>query len=183
MVSVGEPVTLGALLPAAAALSLERVCYVWVWHAPDRFRAFCSVWPRAWRRDPVDALRALFLVFKLIQLTVFLGWCMYYGALWPIGQTWGVWVAGGVLLVVGQALNLSVFARLGSTGVFYGTRFGHAIPWQRGFPFSLLSHPQYVGTVLTVWGFFLIMRFPDADWYALPVLETVYYAVGAQLER
>jgi hypothetical protein len=36
--------------------------------------------------------------------------------------------------------------------------------------------------VLTIWGFFLGMRFPHDDWFMLPVLETLYYAVGAQLE-
>jgi hypothetical protein len=27
------------------------------------------------------------------------------------------------------------------------------------------------------------MRFPHADWFMLPALETVYYVVGAHLER
>jgi len=52
----------------------------------------------------------------------------------------------------------------------------------RAFPFSLLSHPQYVGTVLTIWGAFLLLRFPHDDWYALPVLETIYYTAGAWFE-
>jgi len=50
------------------------------------------------------------------------------------------------------------------------------------FPFSVLSHPQYVGTLLTIWGLFLAARFPHDDWYALPILETAYYAAGAWLE-
>jgi hypothetical protein len=29
----------------------------------------------------------------------------------------------------------------------------------------------------------LIMRFPQSDWYMLPTLETVYYMLGAYLER
>jgi phosphatidyl-N-methylethanolamine N-methyltransferase len=50
------------------------------------------------------------------------------------------------------------------------------------FPYSVLSHPQYVGAVLTIWGLFLMLRFPAADWYLLPLLETVYYAAGSCLE-
>jgi methylene-fatty-acyl-phospholipid synthase len=92
-------------------------------------------------------------------------------------------VVGGALIVVGQSLNLSVFYRLGRVGVFYGNRFGYEISWRREFPFSLLQHPQYVGTVLSIWGFFLVLRFPHDDWYLLPTLETVYYAVGAYFEQ
>lgn len=28
---------------------------------------------------------------------------------------------------------------------------GHKVPWVHGFPFSVVSHPQYVGSVLTLW--------------------------------
>jgi methylene-fatty-acyl-phospholipid synthase len=57
------------------------------------------------------------------------------------------------------------------------------LPWCRAFPFSVLQHPQYVGTVLSIWGFFLVMRFPHDDWYLLPIVETVYYALGAYFEQ
>ena len=52
----------------------------------------------------------------------------------------------------------------------------------REFPFSLLSHPQYVRTMLTIWGVFLALRFPHADWHVLRAVETVYYAAAARLE-
>jgi len=52
----------------------------------------------------------------------------------------------------------------------------------REFPFSLLSYPQYVGTMLTIWGVFLALRSPHADWYVLPAVETVYYAAATWLE-
>ena len=90
---------------------------------------------------------------------------------------------GAVLIAVGQCLNVAVFYRLGATGVFYGDRFGRRVPWVRGFPFSVLAHPQYVGAVATIWGLFLAIRFPHPDWVALPLLETLYYAVGARFER
>jgi hypothetical protein len=86
------------------------------------------------------------------------------------------------MIAVGQGLNLSVFYRLGAVGVFFGDRLGHEVPWCQGFPFSMFSHPQYVGTVLSIWGFFVATRFPGADWSLLPWLETVYYVAGAYLE-
>ena len=60
---------------------------------------------------------------------------------------------GGSLLVVGQLLNLAVFYRLGVIGVFYGSQFGEEIPWCQEFPFSLCRHPQYIGTLCSIWGF------------------------------
>jgi hypothetical protein len=90
---------------------------------------------------------------------------------------------GATLMIAGQALNVSVFHRLGKLGVFYGNKLGYRIPWSRKFPFSCLKHPQYVGALMTIWGFFLVMRFPADDWYLLPVLETLYYGFGAYFEH
>jgi hypothetical protein len=36
---------------------------------------------------------------------------------------------------------------------------------------------------MTIWGVFLVMRFPHDDWYLLPIVETVFYAAGAALEE
>ena len=88
-----------------------------------------------------------------------------------------------LLILGGQILNLRVFYQLGTVGVFYGCKFGYHVPWCHEFPFSLFSHPQYVGTLLSIWGFFLLVRFPHEDWYLLPILETVYYACSAYLEQ
>jgi methylene-fatty-acyl-phospholipid synthase len=85
-------------------------------------------------------------------------------------------------VLVGQTLGTLAFYRLGRVGIFYGDRLGHAVAWCSAFPFSALSHPVYVGAVMTIWGVFLIARFPHPDWYLLPVLETVYYIVGTHLE-
>jgi methylene-fatty-acyl-phospholipid synthase len=82
-------------------------------------------------------------------------------------------------VLAGQCLNIY---RLGHAGVFYGNRLDRPVTWCRAFPFSVLEHPQYVGPLLSIWGFFLVARFPYDDWYALPALETVYYLLGAKLE-
>ena len=172
------------LAVAAAALSLERICYLWVWHRPEAFRRFCSKPRVAALGEPIDVLCKLFYGFKCLQVTVFFGWCHVYGhgSLFPPAREM-VWIGmGGTLMLIGQLLNFSVFHRLGKIGVFYGNKFGYSIPWCDTFPFSLLSHPQYVGAVTTIWGFFIATRFPFEDWYVLPVLQTAYYLVGAYLE-
>lgn len=170
------------LAAAAILLSLERLAYAVAWNRPDGFRAALA---RLGRRDPVEALRRLFLGFKGIQAVVFAGWCAYFAGGWPWPPTSSVpaLLAGALLLAAGQGLNALVFLRLGREGVFYGVRFGRSVPWVEGFPFSVLAHPQYVGAVLSVWGLFLVLRFPHPDWWVLPAVETLYYAVGAHLER
>jgi hypothetical protein len=170
---------------AGMLLSLERICYAWIWRAPDAFRALCAGALVAEIDEPVDALRFLFYGFKVLQVSVFFLWCYVYGqgSLWRFDGGIASIALGGILVTAGQALNISVFRRLGNFGVFYGNKFGYHVPWCREFPFSLLEHPQYVGALLSIWGFFVIMRFPHADWYMLPTLETIYYAVGARFER
>ena len=172
---------MNAFLSAAVLLSLERVCYVWIYRRPDQFRAAVN----RLAGDPVTAVRILFVGFKAVQVAVFAGWCVEFsgGAWWPGSRPAAVVVAATLLVIAGQALNVSVFHRLGSVGVFYGARLGREVSWTRAFPFSWIDHPQYVGTVLTIWGVFLFMRFPHADWIVLPALETVYYALGARFER
>jgi methylene-fatty-acyl-phospholipid synthase len=139
----------------------------------------------SWLGGPVDSLAALFLLFKVLQAVVFLGWhlILSHGDLRPSSLTVPGVSAGVALVAAGQALNGCVFRRLGKTGVFYGCRFGEDVPWCRRFPFSWFEHPQYVGTVMTIWGVFLLLRFPAPDWPIIPALETAYYIAGARLER
>jgi phosphatidyl-N-methylethanolamine N-methyltransferase len=179
-------------LCAAVLLSLERICYLWIWRQPDAFRIWYKHLDMPFfidrligSRDPVDGLRLLFCGFKGLQCGVFLAWCFIFGngALFPLSGSVLSFSLGVVLIVVGQILNASVFYRLGKAGAFYGERFGYEVPWCRKFPFSWLKHPQYTGALLSIWGFFLVMRFPHDDWYILPALETAYYALGAYVER
>ena len=174
---------LALTLIAALLLALERACYLAVWRHPTRFRHAVAGWagPAA---EPVGALANLFVAFKVLQAAVFLGWCLYFGRgrLLPPDAALPVLAAGTLLVVAGQVLSAAVFVRLGLTGVFYGNRFGHEVRWRYGFPFSWLRHPQYVGTVATIWGVFLALRFPNPDWIVLPLLETAYYVAGAFLE-
>ena len=177
--------TLWSLLVAAGALSVERLCYAWVWHKPQVFQRCCSNPVIAKLGEPVDVLRDLFVCFKTLQLGVFFGWCYIHGngTLLQPGED-GIWIGiGGTLIAMGQLLNVGVFVQLGKIGVFYGNKLGYQVPWRQGFPFSFLRHPQYVGAVLSVWGFFMTTRFPYDDWFVLPVLQTGYYAAGAYLEN
>jgi phosphatidyl-N-methylethanolamine N-methyltransferase len=171
-------------LVAAALLSLERITYILVSRYPELFRTTCERGLDGALGQPVTALRRLFYVFKALQLLTFVAWCYEfgYGSSVLVHKRIGAVIIGATLVILGQALNWGVFYRLGASGVFYGNRFGHEIPWCREFPFSLFNHPQYVGAVASIWGFFIAILFPYPDWYLLPALETVYYGIGAWLE-
>ena len=174
---------LWALVAAAVVLSVERACYVWIARAPRRFSAWCTRPTVARLGEPVVVVRKLFYGFKVVQLSVFAWWWWVFGRSgFAVSEGLALWV-GGLLVLIGQTLNWSVFYRLGTVGVFYGDRLGHDVPRCRDFPFSLFTHPQYVGTVLSIWGFFAATRFPHDDWALLPALETGYYVIGTYLEE
>ncbi len=170
---------------AALVLSFERLFYLWAWRKSGSFRRFCAHPLVAWLgADPPAVVERFFYGFKAIQVAVFVSWCLAYGhgSLLPENRSLFPVLIGAGLLGVGQALNFGVFLRLGALGVFYGSRFGYELPRCEGLPFSLCKHPQYLGVVLSIWGFFLIARFPHDDWMLLPALETLYYALSAHAE-
>lgn len=169
----------------AVLLAIERLTYWYAWTRPERFAARMRRFLGRRRADPVVVLKTLFFGFKAIQLGVLLGWCIWFSGNWipwPTAPV-SIIIAGVFLIAIGQVLNFSVMLRLGTEGVFYGNRFGRDVAWQTGFPFSLVAHPQYLGALLSVWGFMLAMRYPNADWSVLPLISTLYYALGARLER
>ena len=169
---------------AAVLLALERVCYIVIARAPDLVVALCA--RLGWTREdaPIAVVEALFYAFKALQLSVFVAWCYVHGGEFPWPRYHDLFVTGlaAALALAGQVLVFATFYRLGRIGVFFGDQLGYVVRRCREFPFSVLSHPQYVGTVLTIWGGFLLVRFPHDDWYVLPVLETIYYLAGMWLE-
>lgn len=172
------------LATSAVVLSAERVTYALIAWRPARFLELCRRPVIARLGEPVAVVRSLLYGFKGLQFTLFALWCLVHGEGRALPATLDPVVLGlaATAILVGQVLNWSVFYRLGTVGVFYGDRLGHTLPRCRRFPFSLCAHPQYLGVVLTIWGFFFGMRYPHDDWFALPALETIYYAVSAQLE-
>lgn len=168
----------GDTILAAALLSIERLAYIGIARRPHVFRRLVA--PLA--PEPVDAVRGLFYAFKVVQIGVF-AWWITRGAPPAIGTVPAAVVAGLAIGLVGQTLNAMVFKRLGPAGTFYGAEFGMALPRVEAFPFSWIRHPQYVGTVLSIWGAFLALRAPHPDWWVLPAIETAFYAAGATLEE
>jgi methylene-fatty-acyl-phospholipid synthase len=89
------------------------------------------------------------------------------------------WLAFLLLVGYGQALNVGIFKAIGHEGVYYGFKLGHTIPWFNGWPFDSVSHPQYVGSVLTVWGVLALLwsQVAPAQLVLLGVYWTALYVV------
>ena len=176
--------TVEAVVAVGALLGIERLSYIGISRHPRAFARLCAT-VSSRRLDPTTGVALVFAMSKGIQATVCLWWCWTAGAgeWWPPTGPVPAMVAGGILMATGQILNAAVFQRLGMAGVFYGNRFGRPLPRVTVFPFSWFSHPQYVGALMTVWGFFLVMRFPGPDWFVVPVIETAWYVLGAHVER
>ena len=73
-------------------------------------------------------------------------------------------------MLLGQWLNVSVYRALGAEGVYYGARFGKAVPWVRGWPYTAstglvdvpIRDPQYWGCILCLAGTSFFVRAPLA---------------------
>jgi phosphatidyl-N-methylethanolamine N-methyltransferase len=176
--------SLVALAIAAVVLAAERACYVVIARRPDLFLALYARFDPKRTSSAVTVVERLFFAFKGLQFGLFIAWCYVHGGRFPFPAPHGPFVTAlsWALAAAGQVLVVSTFYRLGRTGVFFGDQLGYAVPRCRTFPFSLLAHPQYVGTLLTIWGGFMLVRFPHDDWWALPLVETVYYLGGMWLE-
>jgi len=170
-------------LIAGALLGVERACYVWIARWPQSFCAWAARPSVAWLGAPVAVVEKLFYAFKGLQLAIFIGWCYLHDPSLVPSAPAAVIAVGVVLFLAGQLLVMTGFYRLGRVAVFFGDRLGYDAPWCSAFPFSVLPHPQYFGAVLSIWAFFAVMRYPHADWWVIPVIETVYYAAAATLEE
>lgn len=87
-----------------------------------------------------------------------------------------------ILIFLGQALNSGVYSALGTTGTYYGCRFGEKVPWVTAFPYNLgLPDPQYWGSILTLVGLINLFQLYKAPYYV--VLNIVSYFFMMWVER
>uniref|UniRef100_A0A383V562 phosphatidyl-N-methylethanolamine N-methyltransferase n=1 Tax=Tetradesmus obliquus TaxID=3088 RepID=A0A383V562_TETOB len=95
------------------------------------------------------------------------------------------WLAFLLLACYGQSLNVGIFQAIGHDGVYYGFKLGKVIPWVNGWPFDSVSHPQYVGSVLTVWGLVALVwgQAPAAALGIMAGFWTLVYVVTAVQEQ
>jgi protein-S-isoprenylcysteine O-methyltransferase Ste14 len=74
---------------------------------------------------------------------------------------------------------------IGHDGVYYGFKLGKVIPWFYGWPFDTVPHPQYFGSVLTIWGMVALVwsQAPQAALVIMAGFWTLVYVVTALQEQ
>jgi hypothetical protein len=172
----------------ALATSLERLCYIFISKSPKTFKKVCD--SRLARNlrfgPPVEALSKLLVAFKAVQVVALFGWYVLAAPLVDFTVLSHFrWVSGIQLVVLGQLLNAATFAALGMNGVLFGCQFGQEIPWVTGFPFTVAKHPQYVGVIMTISGFVLLMAtgaHVTAGMLGLLAFEVLLYFTSMCLE-
>jgi hypothetical protein len=165
------------LLPLAFAL--PHIFYAIIWLSPKILLA---------HKNPVDRFAYIATLLKLFQFIVLLHWYLTNDPSFLSHLDWLTGFACLLLLLVGQTLNYAIYAAIGYEGVYYGTRLGCSIPWHTGFPFSVwglkIPHPQYLGSILTVWAIVLAIHHSPAT---NPILylgyySTTFYTITAVIE-
>lgn len=130
----------------ALVLALPHVLYAFVWIRP-------GTWCKHF--NCIRLLVMFGIMGKVLQFSSCLVWVSSVCRKNSCGITdMNMWegIVVTVLLCSGQILNLATYKTLGIVGVYYGHKFGHRVSWVTTFPFSVLQNPQYVGSVLSIWG-------------------------------
>ncbi len=173
---------------ACACLFVERICYTWVHTFSQNFVRFAkSPLGKMMGKKPLDVVLTIFYLNKLIQMGTFVIWYNYkIGFQSPFGLglfalsnvtrlQWVLLVQGAFF---GQFLNIAIYRAIGKAGVYYGYRLGEKVPWAVGFPFSVMSHPQYTGVCLSCVGVCQFIATPThiaAGWFNLMAIQVLFY--------
>ena len=180
---------------ACAALFVERICYTWVHTYSQHFVRFTKTrLGRSMGNKPLEVVWTIFCLNKVLQLGTFVLWYNYViNFSSPFGPglfslenvtrlQWVLFVQGAIF---GQILNAAIYRAIGKAGVYYGYRLGEKVPWVCGFPFSVMSHPQYTGVCLSVIGVNQFIATPThvaAGWFNLTAIQILFYVYMAIVE-
>ena len=171
------------VVAVCASLSLPHIFYGLVWTNPKQFMKMVKqkISPQA---DPVNVVVTVAHSLKIWQFSSFSMWYFQHGPLPSVAAVgWLRILSGLALFTVGQSLNIGVYNALGKDGVYYGTRLGKSVPWCTGFPFTVCSNPQYVGSAMTFWGITLLLYTPaHASMILIGVFISACYATSAYIE-
>ncbi|KAK9787879.1 hypothetical protein WJX73_007648 [Symbiochloris irregularis] len=164
-----------------SALAAPHLLYSFIWFFP-------KIWLRWFGKEAVTVFSYIAACGKVLQFGAMVAWLTLSAGkgLWlDVTQVRAVqWAVFFVLFLGGQVLNGGVYRAIGKNGVYYGFKLGKKIPWCSGFPFNVVAHPQYIGSVITIWGIVALLwgqapaGFGKLAWY-----WTCLYAVTALQEH
>ena len=174
-------------------LSLPHLWYTWLWRSPQKWVARC----KRVQQDPSLAMMKFAAMLKVVQFSAFVLWLCSFATQMDVlrgvharllAQDTTMLIAVA-LLIVGQALNTGAMKAISVDGIYYGVRFGKKIPWCTSWPYGGLfsvPHPQYVGSVLTVWALVLGACLPvhyHSGALCLGAVWTIFYVFTGVMEH
>ena len=139
------------LLLLLIILSLEHVGYALILHDPNLILTHVNN-----PNEAIDLIEQFSISQKIIQLTAIVLFMYNFYRLNQLQFSdqikYSLLISGVILCVLGRFLDISVFKTIGRNGVYYGKRFGLAIPWVNTFPYGNkhIKHPQYIGAT-SIW--------------------------------
>mmetsp|Transcript_7454 Transcript_7454/g.14669 ORF Transcript_7454/g.14669 Transcript_7454/m.14669 type:complete len:192 (-) Transcript_7454:418-993(-) len=162
-------------------LASPHILYAFIWF---NSKTFMSIFGKKCVKK-FAFIASLLKVFQFSMVTLYVwsirneGLCFDFSKL-----NFFTFVIGVIIGAFGQALNSGVYRSLGIEGVYYGFKLGCKIPWVEGYPFNVVSHPQYVGSVLSIWAAFLIFstQLPTAV-LTLAIYWTSLYFITGVIEQ
>jgi len=165
-------------------LSLQNISYTLVWVRSQAFTQFCK---RNKLGNPVDVVVAIFLANKTLQLIAPAVWYFSIASIPSLSNLTTYQVGTAIqFIAIGQLFNIAIYQAIGKAGVYYGTRLGKSIPWVSGFPFNVISHPQYCGVVMTVFGLVVLLHTSvhcQSGLFGLFVVQTLLYVAMGLVEQ
>jgi len=129
--------------------SLSHILYYYIWNYPFHFRFYA----KDLGLTPVTLMSSLSYTQKILQFLFIYSYSINNDTLMPYFENLNM---GNILLIgIGQTLNLSVYYKLGTKGVYYGNKFGLQLPYITSFPYNIgINNPQYIGCILTLCGLY-----------------------------
>ena len=177
-----------ALALYGAILGPERLVYGFVYHYTPSFRRIAGL--GATGKADLTIMHTLVSTFKVVQVCAVasdlgpkIKWTLPLDTILADTSSMARLVMGLFLVVLGQALNVSIYRAIGSVGVHYGHQLGHHVPWCTGWPFTWLDNPQYIGVVLTFWGIYtaLAPSWTDLEWFTIPLVISFWYTMSCNI--
>nr|BBC28425.1 phospholipid-N-methyltransferase [Chlamydomonas asymmetrica] len=161
-------------------LALPHFLYAFIWFNP-------KAWTSMFGKRSVGAFAVCGALGKVIQFGAVVLWlwsARASGLCFDLKQISLPQFLGAVLLgAFGQQLNIGIFKAIGTAGVYYGFKLGAKVPWVEGYPFNVVPHPQYVGSVATIWAAaILVLGQLPHGWWVVPAFWMCLYIVSAVQE-
>ena len=165
-------------------LSVPHWLYAFVWTRSKAFERF--VFEYIGIVSPVTVFSTTAHCLKVWQFLSLSAWYLGKGPFLGLGdRSVPQLVIALGLLAFGQLLNISMMKAIGTNGVYYGVRLHRPVPWCTDFPFNTFRHPQYLGSVASLWGILLLIATPQhaaAGIFQVGVMHSAMYAITGYIE-